>query len=492
MVTDRQVRKLFKELTFGETLAVAAARAGMHRETARRYRGLGKLPSEVAQSHTWRTREDPFAEVWDEAVGFFEINPALEAKTVFEYLQREYEGRFQDGQLRTFQRRVKVWRATEGPPKEVFFPQVHTPGRLGQSDFTDMSSLGVRIAGQPFDHLIYHFVLTYSNWEDHTICFSESFESLSEGFQNAMWRLGGVPAAHQTDRLTAAVNNLSKTEEFTRRYKALMRHYGVEAKKTNAERPNENGTVEQRHHRFERAVDQALMLRGSRDFDERAEYEHFLSKLNKQLNKGREKRFEEERKVLGALPSIRLESWRRVDVRVRTTSLIRVDKNTYSVPSQLIGEKVSIRLHAERLEVWYGQKRVETLPRLRGCGKHHIQYRHIIDWLVRKPGAFENYRYRDAMYPTTRFRIAYDTLKQSWGSRGTKAYLEVLHLAAREGETLVDDALRILLAEERLPTPEAVRDVLDEGAIPVPATEVDIAPVDLNLFDALYQQAVGL
>ena len=161
MITDQQTMMLFKELASGKTLAIAAARSGMSERTARRYKKISKLPSEVMVEHTWRTREDPFETVWDEAVVFLESNPKLEAQTIFDYLQRKYPGKFQDGQIRTFQRRVKFWRATEGPGKEVFFAQVHEPGELGQSDFTYMTKLGVRIGGQLFAHMVYHFVLTY-------------------------------------------------------------------------------------------------------------------------------------------------------------------------------------------------------------------------------------------------------------------------------------------------------------------------------------------
>lgn len=212
MVTDRQVRRMRMLVQTGETLATAAAKAGMPPETARKYRELERPPSEVAQPHTWRTREDPFEEVWNWCRQQLELHPGLQAKTLFWALQNQYPGRFQDGQLRTLQRRAKVWRATEGPGKEVFFAQVHRPGVLCQSDFTDMTRLGITIQGRRFEHLVYHFVLTYSNWEWCTVCFSESFESLSEGFQQALWQLGAVPAAHQTDRLSAAVNNLAKAD----------------------------------------------------------------------------------------------------------------------------------------------------------------------------------------------------------------------------------------------------------------------------------------
>lgn len=277
MVTDQQARRLWKLMKSEKTLANAAAKAGMDEKTARKYRDLGKLPSEVKPEHTWRTRKDPFAEVWDEVRAKLEINPGLEAKTLFDDLQRRYPGQFADGQLRTLQRRVKSWRALEGPPKEVFFPQEHRPGELGQSDFTHMSDLDVTVQGEAFEHLIYHFVLPYSNWEAGTICFSESFESLSEGLQNALWELGGVPEAHSTDRLSTAVHKTDHPEEFTRRYAALLRHYGLRGRKIQAAQPNEHGDVEQRHHRFKNALDQALMLRGSRDFNSREEYEAFFA-----------------------------------------------------------------------------------------------------------------------------------------------------------------------------------------------------------------------
>jgi hypothetical protein len=215
MVTDKMVRKLWRLVTAGKGLTVAAARCDMDDKTARKYRRLQRLPSEVARPHDWRTRVDPFAEVWAEVCGMLQEQPGLLVKTIFGDLQRRYPGQFADGQLRSLQRKVRRWRATSGPAKEVFFAQVHEPGRLAASDFTHMNDLGVTIQGQPFEHMVYHFVLTYSNWETATICFSESFESLSEGLQNALWELGGVPARHRTDRMSLAVNNATEQKEFT-------------------------------------------------------------------------------------------------------------------------------------------------------------------------------------------------------------------------------------------------------------------------------------
>jgi len=494
MVTNQQVRRLFKLIHTEDTLEMAAAKAGMDAKTARKYRRLRRLPSETRVTHNWRTRKDPFAEVWEEARRELELNPGLEAKTLFAALQRKYPGRLADGQLRTFQRRVRTWRALEGSPKEVFFSQVHEPGRLSQSDFTSMSGLGITIAGQPFDHLVYHFVLTYSNWEHATVCFSESFESLSEGLQSALWALGGVPAEHRTDRLSAAVNNLAKVDDqatenpdqaFTQRYQALLDHYGLTGRKIQASKANENGDVEQRHHRFKRAVEQALLLRGSRDFADRAAYEAFLAQLLEQLNAGRRQRLAEELRVLRPLPDRRREGYQRLDVRVDTGSLIHVDRNVYSVDSRLIGEKVEVRLYAEHLEVWYAQRLVERLPRLRGRKKHDVSYRHIIDWLIRKPGAFENYRYRDDLFPTSRFRMAYDALKHTHGVSGNRDYLGILYLAARETETGVDEALRHLLKEGGPITAKAVEALVRRQREIPPVTEVAVDPVDLTGYDEL-------
>lgn len=491
MVTDRQVRLLMKVLQEEKTLSVASAKAGMDEKTARRYRRLGKTPSEVKREHTWRTRKDSFSDVWEDVRSKLRLNGGLEAKTLFMDLQRQYPGRFSDGQLRTLQRRVKVWRATEGPPQEVFFDQVYEPGVLCQSDFTSMNKLHITIAGHPFDHLIYHYVLPYSNWETGTICFSESFESLSEGLQNALWELGGVPAAHRTDRLSTAVHKTDHPEEFTRRYKGLMKHYGLQGLKTQAASPHENGDVEQSHHRFKRAVDQALMLRGSRDFADRSEYASFLGHLFKQLNAGRRERFEEELDVLRRLPERRLEACKRSDVRVSRGSTIRVSHNVYSVDSRLIGETVNVRLYVEHLEVWYAQRKAETIPRQRGEGKHYIQYRHIIDWLVRKPGAFENYRYRDDLFPTSRFRMAYDALKKRHSpQKASKEYLRILHLAATENERSVDDALRMLIGENAVITADAVKEMVLSGNKPEPVTDVNIAEVDLGDYDALLVDGV--
>jgi hypothetical protein len=487
IVTDRQVRRLQALLTSGKPLLVAAMKVDMDRKTARKYRDEAKLPSELdTWPRTWRTREDPFAGVWEEVREQLELSPGLQARTLFEWLQRRYPGRFEDGQLRTLQRRVRQWEATSGPPKEVFFTQTHHPGRLGASDFTHMTSLNVTLGGQPFDHMVYHFVLTYSNWETASICFSESFESLSDGLQQALWELGGAPQRHRSDRMSAAVNNLSEKKEFTRRYRALVDHYGLTIEKINARQAHENGDAEQSHNRFKEAVDQALQLRGSRDFLDRAAYGRFLREILDQRNAGRRTRLAEERTALRPLPPMRLESYKRARVRVGSGSIIRVDRNVYSVDSRLIGEWVDVRLYAEELEVWFAGKVVERTPRLRGRQKHRINYRHVIDWLVRKPGAFENYRYREDLYPTSRFRMAYDALRETAPGRASREYLQILELAARENESMVDNALRALLEEEQTITAQGVKEWIERRETVRPVTEVQVDGTDLSSFDMLF------
>ena len=491
MVTDQQVRRLFKLSQTENNFGTAAMKAGMDEKTARKYLRSGKLPSDLKQEHTWRTRKDPFEDVWEGMKSMLEINPGLEAKTLFEDLQRRNPGRFADGQLRSLQRRIKNWRAVEGPPKEIFFSQIHRPGELCQSDFTHMNKLGVTISGVPFDHMIYHFVLTYSNWEAGTICFSESFESLSQGLQNALWELGGVPCKHRTDCLTTAVNKAGHPEEFTRRYKDLVDHYRIRPCKTNPNSPHENGDVEQRNYRFKKAVDQTLLLRGSRDFEDRSAYEEFLRKLFKQLNAGRKKRFMQEQAVLHRLPKRRIDSCKREKKKVGPSSTIRVNHNVYSVDSRLIGENIQVRLYMDLLEIWYGQKRIDTLPRQRGEGKHKINYRHIIDSLIRKPGAFENYRYHDALFPTSRFRIAYDSLKKRYTQRSAvKKYLNILYLAAKESESLVDNALRVLIDKDMDICDEQVEILMQSEESVSVATDIDIPEVNLTDYDQLLQEVM--
>lgn len=283
------------------------------------------------------------------------------------------------------------------------------------------------------------------------------------------------------------VNKTKNPEEFTRRYRGLLGHYSTEPQAINPASPNENGDVESLHGNFKRALDQALMIRGSRDFSSRTSYEAFLTDLFAQLNAGRRLRLDEELKVLGGLPPRRLESFTRENPRVGSGSTVRVKKNTYSVNSRLIGETVEARVYIDYIDIWYAQRLVERLPRLRGSGKHLIDYRHVIDSLVRKPGAFADYRYREDLFPSSTFRIAYDVLKKQSEPRADREYLAVLYLAARETEAGVEAALKLLIDESSEISAAIVEEMLAEAQKLESPREVAVDDVDLATYDALLE-----
>jgi hypothetical protein len=490
-VSDAQMKEVRRNLNQGASLLRAAMKAGMDRKTARKYRDRSQLPSEARTGHTWRTRADPLVAVWPALEELLQRDPGLQAKTLVEWLQREYGGQDWQRQRRTVERRVRQWKAEHGPAKEVFFSQVHEPGRLSSSDFTHMEKLQVTIQGQPFPHLLYHFVLTYSNWEDVTLCFSESFASLSLGWQNAVWQLGAVSQRHRTDRMTLAVHHDGNPEVFTARYLGLMGHYGVTPEATNANSGHENGDCEQSHRRFKEAMDQELRLRGSRDFGSREEYGQWLRALVARRNASRGEKFQQEQAQLRPLPERRLEAWERQRVRVGQGSTIQVKKNTYSVPARLRGEWLEARIGAETIAVWYAGSLVQTMERLRGQSKHRIDYRHVIDGLVRKPGAFARYVYREDLYPTVTFRRAYDALHGERPGSADREYVRILHLAAREGEAGVEEVLAKLLDTGRPLSEQAVRTLLGSDTMLSVAAQVSVPAVDLRLYDALLEGAAA-
>jgi hypothetical protein len=470
------------------TLATAAAKAGMDEKTARKYRDLERLPSQTKRQRTWRTRKDAFEEVWPEIVEILERDEAVEAKTIFEYVDQQYPGRHQEGELRTLQRRIKVWRARSGLAKEVMFVQEHRPGRQGQSDFTYMNGIAVMIAGQRFNHLLYHFTLTYSNWESVMVCFSESFESLSAGLQKSLWKVGGVPEEHRTDSLSAAVKNLKDENEFTERYQGLIRHYDMRASHNTPGRGHENGDIEQSHHRFKRAVEQAMLLRGSRDFENRADYEAFLDEIVNRRNGRRREKLQQELTVMRRLPEKRTEDWSRWSGKVSAFSTVNVKHNIYSVDSRLIGERIDVRVYGETLEVWHGGQQLECIPRLRGSGRHHIQYRHIIDSLVRKPGAFAHYRYQADLFPGVMFRVAYDYLREHDPAGADRQYVRILHVAAVESEQRVDEALRFLIEQGETITAERVREWVI-SPVEFDCRNIEVDPVQIAVYDSLLEEA---
>ena len=490
MKTDSEVHRMIRERNKGKTLDQAAARAGMSVPTARKYLRAGKLPSQLKQPRSYRTRPDPFADDWPWVQAHLERDSAIQAQTLFALLCEQHPGRYQAGQLRTLQRRIAAWRALHGPDQEVIFEQVHQPGRMAQSDFTHMTELRVTLGGIPFPHLIYHLVLTYSNIEAIQICFSESFEALAEGLEACLWHLGGVPQLHRTDNLSAAVHVLQRSgrKQFTERYLALLEHYGMQPTTNNVGIAHENGDVEQAHFRFKQAVDQALRIRGSRDFADRAAYTLFLQEVVRKRNRTRQTRWDTERAALRPLPALPLAPCRELQVKVSRFSTIRVFHNVYSVPSRLIGTLLTVRVRAEVLDLSVGTRLTLSVPRLHGRGQQQIDYRHLIWSLLRKPSAFAEYRYRDEFFPSLLFRQAYERLQAAIPQQADREYLRVLHLAASLSESEVELALSLVLESGTLPTSEEVR-VLVEAPRPLVVPEVSPVVLDLRPYEQLLMQS---
>ncbi len=486
--TDVQVRKLMEEHQKHGQVGKAALRAGMHRNTASKYLKAGKLPSSMRKPRDWRTRPDPFAEDWPEMAARLEIAPELEAKALFEDLLARKPDRYQEGQLRTFQRRVQQWRAQEGPPKEVFFAQEHRPGEAMQTDFTWANKLGITLAGEPFDHMLCHSVLPYSNWEWATPCLSESTSALRRGVQAAVFRLGRRPQYHQTDNTTAATHNLKTGgRAFNTEYDGLMRHLGMKPRTIAIGRKEQNGDIEASNGALKRRLEQHLLLRGSRDFESREAYEDWLRGIVEKANRPRQKRLREELQQMEPVRVERLAEFTEERVRVTAWSTIRVKANTYSVPSRLIRQWVKVRVFEDRLEVYYGQQRQLAVERLRGHGRRRINYRHIIWSLVKKPGAFARYQYREELFPSLIFRRCYDRLHEDRAERvADLEYLRILHLAASTMESEVEAALELLLGEGSVPRYERVRSLLGQSKPEVP--DVAAPEVDLAIYDGLLGQ----
>jgi hypothetical protein len=451
MVTDEQVRKLRQKMTDGSTQETAAAVAGMSVRSAREWQH-GPLPSEARPPRHWRTRADPFEGVWDEIVVPLlrdDHHRQLEAPTLLAVLRERVPGRFDDRHVRSLQRRVHLWRALHGPGRDVVFAQDHPFGREAAFDFTHATELGVTIAGAALAHLYFVLVLPASRWFWIGLAFGETFEAMLAGIQGALWDLGGAPVVLRSDNLSAATHELLRTRGrgLTRRYQALLTHYGLTSTRINPGASQENGAVESRNGWFKSDVAQALLVRGDRDFPDLAAYRVFLEAVRqRRLAQGALARLAEERPHLRALPAAPLPAWTSVPVRVSRWSTIEVGKRFYSVPSRLIGARVEARLCPDVVEVRYRDHLTETLPRLHGAPTARINYRHIIWSLVRKPGAFARYRYREELFPTLVFRRAYDALCAHHGTRADVEYVRVLHLAASTLEADVAAALETLLA----------------------------------------------
>jgi hypothetical protein len=431
----------------------------------------------------WRqTHKDVFAEVWPNLESMLRTDPGLQAQTLMQWLIDEHGDKYNWGQLRTLQRRLQRWRALNGPDKEVMFKQRPVPGKQSQSDWTHCDELNVTIGGRRFPHMLFHFMLVYSRWETAHISASESFETLTCGYMRAVAELGAVAEEHRTDNLTAAVNNHGNSHTFNERWCAFLGHYDVKPSKNNPGESHENGSIEKSHDLLKNALEQALKLRRSRDFSSVAEYESFIRRILDQRNRQRKARLAEEMAVLKDLPE---RDWND-PIEQRTTvtafSTVTVDKAVYSVPARLIGVRLRALIYPDTVRLFLGPTVVLELARQEPGGKR-INYRHIIGWLVRKPGAFAQYQYREELFPSLTFRKAYDALLSTRAERADKEYLAILNHAAMNSEREVEAALELLLEQGQQPLFETVRELTKKLQPPVPDIHIDVP--DLCSYDEL-------
>ena len=472
----------------GKTQETAAAMAGMCVRSARKWQD-GPLPSETRQERRWRTRPDPFDGVWEQEIEpLMQGDPKgkLKATTIIEWLEEQHPGRFSASQLRTLQRRLQDWRALNGPDQEVYFPQEHPPGREAQFDFTHGSALGVTVAGQPYPHLLFQLILSHSGWRYAEVAAGETFLALKQGLQNALWTLGGVPEVVRSDNTSAATHELkdSRGRALNANYAALLDHYGLRATRINRGKSHENGVAEHAHYRLKDAVDQALILRGSRDFHTADDYAGFVQQMVEKRNRLVKGKLEQEMACLQPLPPAPMPEYANYQSKVRRWSTIQVAGRSYSVPSRLIGREVQVRLYADWVEVYYKGHFVERMERVRGDGEVNVDYRHVINSLVRKPGAFARYRFREQLFPTIQFRLAYDALKQWRGDRADVEYVRILHLAAQTMEANVDSALSLLLEAGQPFDYSEVRELAEPKPPQAPALVLSGKP-DLKIYDRL-------
>jgi transposase InsO family protein len=479
-----------------ETAAVCAA---ISERSGRRIE-KGERQSIPGERH-WRTREDPFEAIWEkELVPLLEKEAQLTGLTLWEYLEDEHAGKFPYSVLRTLQRRVKHWKATQGPNKVVIFRQSVPAGQQGLSDFSHPTT-EITIQGEVFTHLLYQFRLAYSGWRYVQIILGgESYSALADGLQSALFHAGGSPIEHRTDSLSAAFNNSVEEQKLTQSYEALCTHYNLQATRNNRGVSHENGAVECAHGSFKRRLDQALKLRGSTDFAAIKDYQAFLDKVTERLNKRCQSRFKDEQLALQALPGERFMDYSELSLKVTRSSTLEVKRVFYTVPSRLIGENVRVHVYHDRLAFFVDQTLTSILSRVYPkAGQERgrcIDYRHIIHSLSAKPQAFRFLQFRDELLPTETYRKLWLNCDQQFESRDAcKWIVGVLRIAKDHDceERLGNELLAQVDNNKPLPTLKTLQErYLGSKPVPViPARQQDLASYDHLLQGHWYHTEAG-
>jgi len=489
-ITDHQMR-LYMSFRQTEPPVIAAAKAGFSTASAYRIEQDPRLPSQK-QAPRERRRRDPLSTVWDsEVVPLLKSVAGLRPIAIFDEIRRRHP-EIGASVRRTLERRIRMWRALNGAEQDVIFRQEHPPGRLGLSDFTGMGDRGVSIAGAPLDHRLYHFRLAFSGWEHAQIVLGgESFVALAEGLQNALWALGRAPLQHRSDSLSAAFRNLDDDarQDQTRRYEALCVHYGMEPTRNNRGVAHENGSIESPHGHLKQAIEDALLLRGSRDFDTLDAYRRFVDEIVGRRNARLAKRLDLERSALQVLPARRTTDYEETIVNVTSSSGFTLRKVFYTVPSRLIGHRLRVRLYDDRLECFLGATPLMTLRRGRAhpSGKHGhvIDYRHVIHALRRKPMALLNLVYREQLFPRRAYRRGFDALLAADGEkRACRTMVGLLALAhERACEAELAAAIDAELNAGRVPQLYTLARRFAPDPATIPDITVELVP--LHLYDEL-------
>jgi transposase InsO family protein len=485
-ITNRQENLYMNKRQQGQSQETAAAKGGISERSGRRIE-KGERPSIPKERH-WRTREDPLDAIWEsELVPLLEKEPRLTGLTLWEYLEDEHAGQFPYQVLRTLQRRVKHWKATQGPDKAVIFRQSVPAGQQGLSDFSHPNT-EITLQGEVFSHLLYQFRFAYSGWRYVQIILGgESYSALADGLQSALSLAGGSPVEHRTDSLSAAFNNHAEEQKLTKAYEALCAHYNLRGTRNNPGVSHENGAIECAHGSFKHRLDQALKLRGSADFAAIKDYQAFLNNVTERLNKRCQSRFKDEQAALQALPGERFMDYSELSLKVTRSSTLEIKKVLYSVPSRMIGENVRVHVYHDRLAFFIGQTLTSTLARIYPkAGQERcrcIDYRHIIHSLSAKPQAFRFLQFRDELLPTEIYRKLWLHCDQQFQSRDAcKWIVGVLRIAMdHDCEERLGNELVVLVDNNKpLPTLKALQErYLGSKAVPIiPARQQDLASYD--------------
>jgi transposase InsO family protein len=495
-INDHQMR-LYMKSRLTVKKPAAAAQAAISLRTAYRIENDPRLPSQTPQPRG-RRRPDPLITFFDsEIVPMLEAAPDLRPIAIFEEMQRRHP-EVPDAVRRTMERRIRQWRALNGKDRDVIFRQVQEPGRMGLSDFTEMGDLAVRVAGVDLDHRLYHFRLACSGFEHvHVILGGESYVALAEGLQNALWALGGAPLEHRSDSLSAAFRNLDREarEDLTSRYDALCSHYRMEPTRNNRGVAHENGAIESPHGHLKNSIRDALLMRGTIDFDDLIAYRSFLDEIVGRKNARNRQRIDAERAVLQPLPDNRTADYEHELVYVSTSGGFVLRKVFYTVPSRLIRHRPRARLYDNRVELFVGGTRVLTLVRGRpgrdGKHGHVIDYRHVIHALRRKPMALLNLVYRDQLWPRDAYRHMFDHLCERLSERAAcKLMVELLSIAHERGcEAQLAALLTDDLAADRLPELKVLRERFAPDLASLPEVSVHLTP--LTVYEALNDSYIG-